>query len=290
MAKKKIAFVLGGGSIKGAYQIGQMHTLIHKNIYPNIITGISVGSLNALLYAHFLGKHINPMHAVNSCIDFWIDKVKSPDSIIKQKNIARIVYEIISSKFNGLLYMDKLDNMVKSETSLSNVEKANLELSVGAVNINSGRIKYVSKRNPKFKSYVLASTRIPLMMPILTTDGNDYLDGGLIDNAAIGQAIDMGADTIHVLATHPERVTIGFNEGHNLLDLVDRIMEITVNNTLNNDIKLAELYNYEVQNNFGNKKYIELYIHRPEKALKIAINGFDSTDIKNMIELGKRSI
>jgi NTE family protein len=287
---KKTAFVLGGGSIKGAYQIGQMYALIQKGIYPDIITGISVGSLNGLLYTYFMGLSNVPTIAIESCVNFWLNNVKQPSDLIEKKSWFRIIREIITGKFTGMLKTSKLEQLVKDKISLLYVGSSMVQLHVGAVNMNSGQIEYVDKQNAKIKEFTLASTRIPIMMPTSKINGSEYYDGGLIDNAAIGKAIDAGADVIYVLTTHPETIKAGFDKPGNILSNVNRIMDIVVNNTLNNDIIEARLINELVDRGLPEKVKVELNILRPEKPIEIDIESFTEQDIIDMINKGKCSI
>src|SRR5262252_5279984 len=53
------ALILGGGSIKGAYQAGVIDTLFTNGFKPDYLYGISAGSINAAFLADrafFLGK------------------------------------------------------------------------------------------------------------------------------------------------------------------------------------------------------------------------------------------
>ena len=64
---EKIAFVLGGGSIKGAWQIGAVNNVLDRGVYPDIVTGISVGNLNGNLLVSRVGEHYtnNPITSVD---------------------------------------------------------------------------------------------------------------------------------------------------------------------------------------------------------------------------------
>jgi NTE family protein len=50
-------------------------------------------------------------------------------------------------------------------------------------------------------SAVLASSAVPAVLPPVRRDGRTLVDGGLADNAAISQAVALGADRIYVLPT-----------------------------------------------------------------------------------------
>jgi NTE family protein len=48
---------------------------------------------------------------------------------------------------------------------------------------------------------VLASSAVPAVLPPVSRDGRTLVDGGLADNAAISQAVALGADRVYVLPT-----------------------------------------------------------------------------------------
>ena len=58
--------VLGGGSLKGAFQCGAIMAVFESGFMPEAIYGISVGSLNA----SFLVHEANRQHAETGTIDW----------------------------------------------------------------------------------------------------------------------------------------------------------------------------------------------------------------------------
>ena len=56
---KKRALVLSGGSIKGAFQAGAIQQVLNEGFQPDIIHGISVGSLNGSFLVNETGKYNN---------------------------------------------------------------------------------------------------------------------------------------------------------------------------------------------------------------------------------------
>lgn len=50
------ALVLGGGSMKGAYQVGCIKAILENGFEPDMIYGISVGALNATFLVNESGK------------------------------------------------------------------------------------------------------------------------------------------------------------------------------------------------------------------------------------------
>ena len=47
--RKKIAFVLGGGGVLGAHEVGMLQALSEAGIRPDIIVGTSVGAINGAI-------------------------------------------------------------------------------------------------------------------------------------------------------------------------------------------------------------------------------------------------
>jgi len=48
---KPIAFVLGGGGVLGAVEVGMVRALLRHGIQPDIIVGTSIGAVNGVLVA-----------------------------------------------------------------------------------------------------------------------------------------------------------------------------------------------------------------------------------------------
>ena len=45
------AFVLGGGGVLGAVEVGMLRALLERQIVPDLVVGTSVGALNGALVA-----------------------------------------------------------------------------------------------------------------------------------------------------------------------------------------------------------------------------------------------
>ena len=55
----KTAFVLGGGGVLGAVEVGMLRALLERGIRPDLVLGTSIGAFNgalASLPAHQLGS------------------------------------------------------------------------------------------------------------------------------------------------------------------------------------------------------------------------------------------
>lgn len=186
--------VLSGGGGKGAYQIGVWKALRKLNYKIDIVTGTSVGSLNAVLItqnSYLLAPHI------------WkkIDYKQIFQNDTKNCKNMKETLEMYSKniiKNNGITPT----NLEKNVSLLINYKKFyNSKIDFGLVTYNLTNMKPVSltkKQIPKdkLKDYVIASSTCFPAFKLKDIDGDKYIDGGVYDVLPINLAIDMGATDI----------------------------------------------------------------------------------------------
>lgn len=293
------AMIYAGGSIKGAWQIGANKACFEYGFYPDIIGGISVGSLNGTWITNEIGKYrkenpsLDPdwMEIANNLIDFWTENITKPNDIAIKRNNISLIWSIIRGKFNGASDTKPLRKLMEKAITSDYLLSSGVDLQVGAVNMADGKIFYAKPEYPDFLDYVLASSAIPFMMPVSMIGNQPFLDGGLRDSAPLTVAIKSGADEIICLANHPEDTAAAEINTGNIMELADRTMEIIVNNALNDDIKEVQLYNGLINSGYGGKEVqgkrpIKLIVIRPDVPINTKISDFDSSDIQSMINSG----
>jgi NTE family protein len=297
---EKIAYVLGGGSIKGIWQMGAINNVLESHrIHPEIITGISVGNLNGHLLANRVGEHYthNPTkivkwHEVSAYLkDFWFSNITCPNDLAYKKSAVKLIWELIRGKFNGFSDTTPLRELINKTIQLRYLERSRLAISSGCVNLEEGKILYTNLGMSNYNQYILSSSAIPFMMPVEEIGTLKFIDGGLIDSAPLGKAIKMGATKLIVIANHPKKVGHRAINHNNPLVYADRLMEIIVNNTLNNDIMEAELINELIKNGVkckktDNKKVIDIRVIRPPSTIDLKIDNFNTDDIKKTWQMG----
>jgi len=274
--------VLAGGSVKGAFQAGVIKALFEKGYQPDAIYGVSAGSLNAAYLVNQFGQQANaglPIsfpQAAQDLWDFWEHRITHPECLSKPFNIFQLGWTALTKKFRGLVDTSPLRDLLSDVLQDRNLHASPVGLKVGAVNIMEGAMHYVDPSFENFQDYLLASSAVPILMPVVKIEGEkrkSYLDGGLRDVAPLQKAIQDGATEVMVIACHTEMIEGGDFDSGDLLALVDRVMDIAVNEILNADLKMS-------------RSEVKLTIIRPLQPLSIDIQRFTKMDIRRMLETG----
>lgn len=274
--------VLAGGSVKGAFQAGVIKALFEKGYQPDAIYGVSAGSLNAAYLVNQFGQQANahlPIsypQAAQDLWDFWELRITHPQSLSKPFNLFELGWSALTKKFKGLVDTSPLRDLLKDVLQSRNLSASPVGLKVGAVNVLDGAMHYVDPSFENFQEYLLASSAVPILMPVVKINGEtrkSYLDGGLRDVAPLQKAIQDGATEVVVVACHTEMIEGGDFDSGDLLALVDRVMDIAVNEILNADLRMQ-------------RSEVKLRIIRPNQPLSIDIQRFTKMDIRRMLEMG----
>lgn len=277
--------VLAGGSVKGAFQAGVMKAMMERGYQPDAVYGVSVGSLNAAYFVNQLGMQaltggpISFTDASQDLWDFWETRITSPKSLSKPFNIFQLGLTALRKKFKGLVDTQPLRNLLTEVLSIRNLHASPIDLKIGAVNIMDGTVYYVDASEEYFLDYLMASSAVPILMPVVKINGEtrrSFLDGALRDVAPIKKAVDDGASHIVCISCHMESIEGGHFDSGDLLALVDRVMDIAVNEILNADIKEVMISNTR----------IDIQSIRPPQPLTIDIQKFNKMDVRKMLELG----
>jgi NTE family protein len=288
----KKALVLGGGSLKGAFQVGAVMALFESGFVPDQLYGISVGSLNATFLANEAARQQTATGQVDwvkvgkYLIEFWIRNITKPDDVAVIRSRFRLGYNTLIRRFDGLLDNSPIQNLIRDNIDLEALKTGPVKLKVGAVDIIEGDMRYADATDPHFLDYIFASSSLPFLMPAIQIGGDHrraFLDGGLREVAPLRVAIEDGASEIACVACHAKRI---YNEKfnyRNLLNLMDRVKDITVNQLVNNDIAWAERF---AEREHLHGRHLHLTIVRPVEPLSLNLMRFTSEDISRVIVQG----
>ena len=192
----------------------------------------------------------------------------------------------LRSKFDGILDPTPLHLLIRNQIKVENLLASPIQCKVGAVNIESGAIQYLPSSDPNFLDFVNASSSIPMLMPTVAIEGQFYLDGGMREVAPVRQAIEDGATEIVLIACHSPHLyqPEGMNP-QNLITLIERVRDITVNQIVNSNIQWAESH---VERSVMKGNHMSLTVIRPESPLVLDLQHFTSEDISRLMVDGYR--
>jgi NTE family protein len=302
------ALVLSGGSIKGAFQAGAIFKILNKSFKPDLITGISVGSLNATFLADAALKF--PSDDENGfswsilgqeLYNFWEREVTSPNKLVRKRSAIELGVDLIFNDFNGLTDNAPLENLLAKSVDFQAIRNnPKVNIMVGAVNLGKGSIDYQNSTYAHFKSHLMASTGIPIIMPGQKLNGDFFLDGGIRDVAPLKAAIKAGATEIVCIACQVKdlKPIDNFPSGK-VMKYAERLMDVVVNELVNNDIEQALLYNELISESqvkgvqlarLAGKRFIDLKVVRPAEQLDVDIQDFSKSDIDRMLMQGYKAV
>lgn len=288
------ALVLGGGSMKGAFQVGAIKAALEGGFKPEMIYGISVGGLNAAYLVNEAGRQdlahgqIDWPLVGRELMAFWIKHITQPKDVALLRSSVSLGFNTLMSRFDGLLDPAPLHALIRHHTDAFVLRNSPVRIKVGAVNITTGDLVYASSNDEFFMDYVRASSSIPMLMPPISIGSptDKFLDGGLRVVAPVHQAIRDGAKEIILIACHAKQLHTGENfNSRNLINLIDRVKDITVNQIVNNDIEWAQGH---AERSILRGDPIKLTIIRPAEPLQLDLQRFTSLDITRLILDGYR--
>ena len=203
--RKKIALVLSGGAAHGLAHIGAIKYLEEQGIKPDIITGTSMGAVIGGLYA--LGYTADDLMEIAASQD-W-DLLMSNHvplneiAPVEKKYHERIPLSLYWNDDNfslppGIIRGQRLDinlsNLFIGAYNLNNFDELHIPYRCVAIDLLDGSIDVFSEGY--MADAIRASMAIPTIFPPKELNGRLYVDGGLLRNFPVQEAIDMGADII----------------------------------------------------------------------------------------------
>ncbi len=281
--------------MKGAFQVGAVKAVLEDGFAPEMIYGVSVGALNATFLVNEAGKQeLEEKKAIDwpgvgrALMAFWIKNITQPQDVALLRSRVSLGFNTLMSRFDGLLDPSPLHDLIRRNVDAFLLRESSVKIKVGAVNITHGNIVYASPDDEFFMDYVRASSSLPMLMPPVPIGSNadQFLDGGLRVVAPIHEAIRDGAKEIVLIGCHSQQLYAREDfSSRNLVSLIERVKDVTVNQIVNNDIEWAEGY---AERSVLRGDPIKLTIIRPEEPLMLDLQKFSSEDITRLILDGYR--
>lgn len=189
VAAGPVAFVLGGGGVLGAVEVGMVRALLEFGVRPELIVGTSIGAINGALVAS------DPTEsAIARLVELWASPSAREvfgDSAPRQ--LARI-----ARRGTHLHSVGPLRRMLVRELGGAEAfEDLPVQFECCAASIERAAEHWF--RSGPLVDAVMASAAVPGLLPPVLIDGEHYVDGGVVNSIPIGRAVALGAGTIFVL-------------------------------------------------------------------------------------------
>jgi NTE family protein len=188
MLEKPVAFVLGGGGVLGAVEVGMLRALFRAGYRPDLVVGTSVGAINGALVAADPAEEVT-----DRLVQLWASREASEvygDSLGRQlRRFAARTHLHSPRPLRRLLERELgpartfAELRVPFQCCAASIERAAEQW------FDAGSVV----------DAVLASSAVPGLLPPVNIGGEHYLDGGIVNSIPVGRAVELGAGTIFVL-------------------------------------------------------------------------------------------
>jgi NTE family protein len=224
----KLALVLTGGGARAAYQAGVVRAMAEmwpkKEMPFKVVTGISAGSINASLLAHYSDDFLAGTEKLWA---LWntlrVDKVFRSDSVSVLRLATFVLRDLaLGSFFKRPVNSHLLDTTPLRKLLLDNVDFARIHAHVNSgslhafavttTNYHTGcaitffdgagdrpewvRNNHLGWRRPIQVEHILASSAIPVFFPAQKIDNAYYGDGSMRLLSPVSPALHVGAESI----------------------------------------------------------------------------------------------
>jgi NTE family protein len=182
------AFVLGGGGVLGAAEVGMARALLEAGVRPELICGTSVGAINGAA----LAADPTP-EGVQRLLTMWRDLGGGgvlDGSVVGR--VGRLVSRRTALHGNG-----KLRRVLHHGLPVKRFEDLAVPFECVAASIERARECWFSSGD--LIAPVLASCALPGVFPPVRIGDEHYYDGGLVNSIPLDRAVKLGADTVWVL-------------------------------------------------------------------------------------------
>lgn len=158
--KYRLGVALSGGGARGFAHAGALLALEHAGLRPDVIAGVSAGSVVAVMYAAGVEPIAIAQHFATSGVRDFTE---------------------LALGSGGLVSIDKFgDHVLSALGGITRIEELRIPTYIGATDLDAG--KPVVFSGGEIKPRMLASCSIPIVFRPVEIDGVNYVDGGVLRN------------------------------------------------------------------------------------------------------------
>lgn len=227
-----LAIVLSGGGAKGAFQVGVLDELItNRGVKVDIAVGTSTGSIQALAVAQ---------DDIPKLLQLWLG-IKNNSDIYVKRPLGPV---------GGLLGADSiydakgLRKLLKQSADDTRLRSTGKKLRLGVVNLGTGEFRTIDESVPGIRNWVYASCAMPVFFdPLKTSDGAQWVDGGVRDVTPLGSALELNPRGVIVVRAGAKAKPSQPKSYDNLIEIGLRAVDILQKEVSANDLGNAALIN-----------------------------------------------
>jgi len=184
------AFVLGGGGVLGAVEVGMLRALLERGIRPDLVLGTSVGALNGAMVAR------DPTPAViERLTELWRGASASRQEVYGDRPLRTVRRAVATGTH---IYSAKpLTRRLREEFGDLRIEDLPIRFQVCAASIERAAEHWFD--SGPLVDAVVASAAVPGLLPPARVGDEHYLDGGIVNSIPVGRAVRLGATRVFVL-------------------------------------------------------------------------------------------
>jgi NTE family protein len=183
----KTAFVLGGGGLLGAHEVGMLRALSEAGVRADFVVGTSIGAVNGAFVA------ADPGGAAARLAELW--QGESLRMVFSENVLGRAVR--LARSGTHLHAIEPLRKLLADTLPAEDFADLTLPFHCVAASIEQAAARWFSS-GPVVPA-VMASCAVPGLLPPVQVGSGHYFDGGLVDSIPVGRAVALGASTVYVL-------------------------------------------------------------------------------------------
>ncbi|MBM7504756.1 patatin-like phospholipase family protein [Agromyces aurantiacus] len=182
MGSPKVAFVLGGGGVLGAVQVGMLRAVLERGIRPDLVVGTSIGAINGAIIAADVDRSLDRLNRAWTsrdarAITTGLDVRPGRAHLMSTGSIVRLLEA-------GL-------------PAARTFEQLQVEFRCCAASIERAAEHWFTT-GPLIPA-ILASSALPGIFPAVEIDGEHFVDGGIVNSIPISEAAAAGATEVYVM-------------------------------------------------------------------------------------------
>ena len=212
IGQRQVVLVLQGGGALGAYQAGVYEALHEAGIEPDWVIGTSIGAINAALivgnrpedrldrlrrFWHTVAHKGLPAlwPGLPGLPTFWttLQSVSQglPGFFTPNHRAWLGQHVALDDDDTGYYHTTALRDTLEALTNPACLGAGALRLTVGAVNVRTGAMRYFDSRDEAISlHHVLASGALPPAFPPVRIDDDLFWDGGIYSNTPVEAVFD----------------------------------------------------------------------------------------------------